>query len=316
MSLEQWETYYRGGTIATCPTGADGGYDLEVREAWVEFFATLPSGARILDVGTGNGIVAMIAAETALAQGRSWEIHGTDLARIDPKAHVPDGARRMAGITFHAQVPTERLPFEDESFDAVCGHYALEYTDIPAALGEIRRVLKPGGNTQFVLHHADSMLLRSARLTLRESDVVLNKSNVFRKLHRLLTMDRIMPGETDVASDELRAAIRLLKQEQEQSRLTGTGHVFDVVLDAVQKLMIARNELGPVGVGREVDRAEQEMRDSVQRLDDLIGHARSQQDMEAIEGDAANAGFSLIEHLPQYHAGSNLVGWQLLMHRP
>lgn len=316
MSLEQWETYYRGGGIATCPTGPDGGYDLEVRDAWIEFFSLLPDRSRILDVGTGNGVVAQIAAETALSRGLHWDIHGTDLARIDPHLHVADGARRLAGITFHAEVATEALPFEDASFDAVSGHYALEYTRVPDALAEIHRVLKPAGNAQFILHHADSMLLRSARLTLRESDVVLKDTNVFRKLHRLVTMDQIVPGETDEASDELRAAIRVLKQEMEQSRQNGTGHVFNVVLDAVQKLLAARSELGPVGVGLEVDRAEKEMRDSVQRLDDLIGHARSPQDMDAIEQDAAAAGFTLIERLPQYHSGSNLVGWQLLMHRP
>ena len=71
LSLEQWETYYRGGAIATCPMGPDGDYDLEVRQAWVEFFSTLPEGARILDVGTGNGVVALIAAETASARRNS-----------------------------------------------------------------------------------------------------------------------------------------------------------------------------------------------------------------------------------------------------
>ncbi len=316
MSLEQWETYYRGGMIATCPTGPDGGYDLEVRDAWVDFFSMLPSGARILDVGTGNGVVAMIAAETALAQGRNWEIHATDLARIDPHRHVPDGARRLAGIRFHASVATEHLPFESESFDAVSGHYSLEYTDTAAALVEIHRVLKPASSTQFIIHHSDSMLLRSALLTLRESEMVLVETQVFRRLHRLVTMDQIVPGATQEATDELRAAIRVLKHEMENSRINGTGHVLDVVLDAVQKLLVARTEMSPAAVGLEVDRAETEMRDSVQRLKDLIGHARSQLDMEVIEQQASAAGFSLIERLPQYHGGSNLVGWQLLMHRP
>ncbi len=315
MSLEQWETYYRGGMIATCPTAEDGGYDLEVRDAWVDFFSMLPAAARILDVGTGNGVVAMIAAETALATGRNWEIHATDLARIDPQRDVPDAARRLAGITFHAGVATEHLPFESESFDAVSGHYSLEYTDTAAALVDIHRVLKPGGNAQFIIHHVDSMLLRSARHTLRASEMVLVETQVFRRLHRLVTMDRIVPGATQEATDELRAAIRVLKQELQQSHQNGTEHVLSVVLDAVQKLLTARKEMNPKAVGLEVDRAETEMHDSVQRLQDLIGHARSQQDMEGIESDAAAAGFSLIERLPQFYAGSNLVGWQLLLHR-
>ena len=315
MSLEQWETFYRGGMIATCPTGPDGGYDLEVRAAWVDFFGMLPTGARVLDVGTGNGVVAMIAAETAVSRGTRWEIHATDLARIDPEHDVPDGARRLAGITFHPGVATEHLPFEPESFDAVSGHYALEYTDTAAALAEIHRVLKSGGSAQFIIHHADSALLRSAGHTLRESEMVTVETQVFRKLHRLVTMDRIVPGETDEATEALRAAIRILKQRMEQSRISGTGHVLDVVLDAVQKLLVARKEMGPAAVGLEVDRAEAELLDSVKRLDDLIAHARSQQDMEALARDAAAAGFSQIEHFPLYHAGSNLVGWQLLLHR-
>lgn len=315
MSLDQWETYYRGGNIATYPTGPDGGYDLEVRDAWVDFFSLLPNGARILDVGTGNGVVAMIAAETARARGLTWEIHATDLARIDPLRDVPDGAKRLAGITFHAGVATEHLPFEPESLDAVSGHYALEYTDIAAALAAIHRALKPGGSAQFIIHHADSVLLQSAGLTLRESDMALVETEVFRRLHRLVTMDRIVPGETDAATEELRAAIRTLKQRMEQSRITGTGHVLDVVLDAIQKLLVARKEMSPAAVGLEVDRAESEMQGSVDRLNDLIRHARSQQDMEALEREAAVAGFSLVEYFPLYHAGSNLLGWQLLLHR-
>ena len=315
MSLDQWETYYRGGNIATYPTGADGGYDLEVRDAWVDFFSLLPNGARILDVGTGNGVVALIAAETAAARGLAWEIHATDLARIDPLQHVPDGARRLAGITFHAGVATEQLPFEPESLDAVSGHYALEYTDPAAALAAIHRVLKPGGSAQFILHHADSVLLQSAGLTRRESDMALVETRIFRRLHRLVTMDQIVPGETDEATEELRAAIRILKERMEESRISGTGHVLDVVLDAVQKLLVARKEMSPTAVGLEVDRAESEMQGSVDRLNDLIGHAKSQQDMEALEREAAAAGFSLVEYFPLYHAGRNLVGWQLLLHR-
>lgn len=315
MSVEQWETYYRGGMIATCPTAADGGYDLEVREAWVEFFSTLPHQARILDVGTGNGVVALIAAETAVAQGRNWEIHATDLARIDPQRHVPDGARRLGAITFHAGVATERLPFEPESFDAVSGHYSLEYTETAAALAEIHRVLKPGGDAQFIVHHADSLLLQSARATLRESKIVLVETKVFRRLHRLVTMDQIVPGATQRATDDLLAAIQALKRELEQFRQAGAGHALAVTLDAVQKLLVARKEMKPAAVGLEVDRAETEMRDSVRRLNDLIGHARTQQDMQTIQNEAAAAGFSLIERMPLYHAGSNLVGWQLLLHR-
>lgn len=315
LSLEQWETYYRGGALATCPTAPDGGYDLEVRAAWVEFFSTLPEGARILDVGTGNGVVALIAAETATALRRHWTIDATDLAAINPMQHVPDGKRRFQGISFHPGVATERLPFAEDSFDAVSGHYALEYTDTTAALAEIYRVLKPGGDAQFILHHMDSQLMRNARMSLREAELVFTQTKVYRRLHRLVTMEQATPNTMQTATVELRAAIQALKQGLQEARQAGAGGLLSVALDAVQKLLTARKDGKADAIGLEVDRAEAEMRAAVRRLNDLIGHARTQQDMERLEQDAATAGFSLIEHMPQYYAGNNLVGWLLLLHR-
>jgi ubiquinone/menaquinone biosynthesis C-methylase UbiE len=318
VSLEQWETFYQGGALATGPAGEDGLYDQEVRQAWTEFFAALPVDARILDIGTGNGVIVLIAGEVAAARGARWEIHGTDLARIDPLRDVADGARRFAGATFHPGVATERLPFADASFDAVSGHYALEYSDIPAALAQIHRVLKPGGDAQFVLHHVDSALLRTARRSMREADLVLEETRIYRRLHRLVSMDQPPKATMERATDELVAAIRQLKQELAlaQAQHPGAGRMLGVALDAVQKLLAARRDGRPEGIGLEVDRAEEEMRAARRRLSDLVGHARSAEDMANIQRDAVAVGFSLVEFTPLDHAVTNLVGWQLLLHRP
>lgn len=314
MSVQQWETYHRSGAIATCPTAADGGYDLEVRAAWVEFFSTLPDGARVLDVGTGNGVVASIAVDTAAALGRRWDIHGTDLADIQPMRDVPDAARRLAGVSFHPRTPTERLPFDGQHFDAVSGHYALEYAELEAALAEVHRVLKPGGNAQFVLHHSESVLVQTARASMREADLVLGELKAYRRLHRLVAMQDDGPSAQRAAT-EVRSNIRALKQALEQSRASGGGRFLAVALDGIQKLLTARKSLPARTVALEVERAEAEMRASVRRLNDLIDHARSPEAMAALQGMAEACGFSLVEYLPQYHAGRNLVGWQLLMHR-
>lgn len=316
MSQEKWETYYRGGMISTCPTGPDGGYDLEVRESWVRFFSLLADGARILDIGTGNGVVAEIALRTAAALGRSWEIHGADLAQIDPPRDVPDGARRLAGIVFHPGVATEALPFEAGRFDAVSGHYAIEYTDTAAAFAEIHRVLKVGGDAQFIVHCSDSVLVQAAARSLREAELVLDETRIFRRLHRLLTMEQAASDAADHAGMALRDAIRSLKEQLRLAQPTGGGGVLSVALDAVHKLLMARNKMGPHAVGLEVDRAERELLASTQRLHDLRAHARTEADMLGIEQQAAAAGFCLIERLPQYHAGSNLVGWRLKLRRP
>jgi SAM-dependent methyltransferase len=319
LSLEQWETYYRGGALSTCPTAPDGGYDREVRDAWVEFFSPLRDGAHVLDIGTGNGVVALIAADTAAAGGRTFQIHGTDLARIDPVKHVADGARRFAGIAFHPGVATEELPFDPASFDAVSGHYALEYSEPVAALAAIHRVLKPGGVAQFVLHHAQSALIRSAHLSMREANWLFSEAKLYRKLQKVVVMEQStgrLSQPAAIAANELRATIQALKQSIEPARRTGGGRVLAVALDAAQKLLTLRQHTAPQSAGIEVDRAEQDMRASVRRLNDLVGHARSDDDMARLEALATAAGFEVVERVPQLHAGNNLVGWRLRLRKP
>jgi ubiquinone/menaquinone biosynthesis C-methylase UbiE len=317
LSLKQWETYYRGGMLATGPAGADGLYDLEVRAAWEAFFGTLPQQARLLDIGTGNGVLPLIALEVAARREADWQIDATDLAQIDPLRFVVDGERRFAGVRFHRGVASEKLPFQDCSFDAVSGHYALEYSDTALSLPQLHRVLKAGGEAQFVLHHTDSRLLQSARRSLQECNLVLKQTRVYRKLHRLVSLEQAPSAGLQAARDELVLAIRTLKQAlgETQSSGAGSGHILAVALDASQKLLEARQSLRPAAVGLEVDRAEEEMRSSARRLNDLVGHAVDEEALDRIEQQAQAAGFSLIERQPLHHNGDNLVGWLLNMRR-
>lgn len=312
VSLEHWETYYRGGALATCPTSAGGGYDQELRTAWVEFFSRLPDAARILDVGTGNGVVALIARETAAELGRNFEIHGTDLARINPLHHLQGGAERLAGIQFHAGVATEDLPFEAEHFDAISGHYALEYTIIDDALAEIHRVLKPGGQARFILHHKDSRLVHNALRSLRHADWVLKETKIYRLLRRFVEAERKSRMAARNPWLELNTAAEFL---QEGLREPGAALVLGVTLDAVQKLLAARSRLNPAAMEREISRAERELRASVRRLHDLVDRAQRETDLAAIEATATQIGFEVLERVEQLHAGANLVGWRLTLAR-
>jgi ubiquinone/menaquinone biosynthesis C-methylase UbiE len=315
LSLQQWETYYRGGALSTCPTAPDGGYDQEVREAWVDFFSALPDGARLLDVGTGNGVVPLIAADTAATLGRQWQIHGTDLARIDPVKHVPNGTTRFAGITFHPGVATEKLPFDDALFDAASAHYAFEYADTGAALRELHRVLKPGADAQFIVHHNESALVRAALQSLHEANWLFSEAKIYRRVHKLVTMEGDFGEATRTTAASLRAAIQELKGGIDVARRRGGGRVLMVALDAVQKLLEMRKTVAPAKVGLEVDRAEEAMRDSVRRLKDLVAHARSDADMAAMEDQARVAGFEVVARSPQFHGGNNLVGWRVRLHK-
>jgi len=313
MSVEHWETYYRGGAIATCPMGPDSTYTLELRDLWLAFFATVGDGGRVLDVGCGNGAIALLARESAAAVGRRLEIHGADLASIDPPSHVPNGKSLFAGIEFHAGMPCERLGFDNGSFDAVSGQYALEYTDMPRSLAEIRRVLRPEGRALFVLHHDQSVLIRNARESLAQGALVLEETRILRKLRRHAAAERQSEAAARATWAELSAAATQLQQAAARS---ASPHLLHVVIDGVQKLLGVRREMGIAGFEREVDRFEREVRAGVRRLQDLVSCAQSEDQMAATAATARRIGFECSPAEPQRHAGENLIGWRLALSRP
>lgn len=88
---------------------------------------------RILDLGCGTGAVL----DELNQVGEAW---GLDLS---PHAL---GYCAQRGLQRLVMADAERVPFRDESFDAVVALDALEHVpDHESALAEVRRVLRPGG---------------------------------------------------------------------------------------------------------------------------------------------------------------------------
>ena len=104
--------------------------------------AGVAPGQRVLDVASGRGAVLFPSAERAEQTG---EVVGVDLAEQMARITNEEAARR--GLAARVRImDAERLDFPDASFDRVlCGFGIMFFPDQPHALGEFRRVLKPGG---------------------------------------------------------------------------------------------------------------------------------------------------------------------------
>ncbi|MEK6791405.1 MAG: class I SAM-dependent methyltransferase, partial [Deltaproteobacteria bacterium] len=64
-----------------------------------------------------------------------------------------------AKISFH-EMPAENLTFPDAYFDIIAGSAVLHHTEVPAALRNIARVLKPGGRAVFIEPMNQNLLLK------------------------------------------------------------------------------------------------------------------------------------------------------------
>jgi demethylmenaquinone methyltransferase/2-methoxy-6-polyprenyl-1,4-benzoquinol methylase len=101
-----------------------------------------PAGAFALDIASGTGDLAVELARQGARRVVSADFCVDMLIAAVAKAATADAA---ATLVFAAG-DTTSLPFRDDTFDCVVNGFMLRnVTDLPAAFGEIRRVLKPGG---------------------------------------------------------------------------------------------------------------------------------------------------------------------------
>ena len=108
--------------------------------SWIAAHYALRPGMRILELGCGTG-------EMWKSEWRRLE--GSRLLLSDLSPGMIETARRnLSGvpqIEFQV-IDIQQIPFEDVSFDSVIANMMLYHVpDIPTALTEVRRVLKPNG---------------------------------------------------------------------------------------------------------------------------------------------------------------------------
>jgi len=115
-------------------------------DAWKVVLTRLlpPAPAKILEVGAGTGVMSLLLAELG------YSVTATDISKgMLDEARRKASERRLA-IAFEI-ADAEALPFGEKTFDAVFGRHILWTLPYPdRALGEWRRVLKPGGRLVLV----------------------------------------------------------------------------------------------------------------------------------------------------------------------
>jgi SAM-dependent methyltransferase len=103
---------------------------------------TASPGMRVLDLGTGVGAMAAVLARRH---------PGIDLWGLDLRAPQLAQARALHPVARYVQADAARMPFPDASFDRVHATWVLEHIpDVAAVLGEVHRILVPGGQCFFL----------------------------------------------------------------------------------------------------------------------------------------------------------------------
>lgn len=300
-SAAHWSDYWSSGALTSLPQDFAFNYDGEVRAFWHEQFKELPEPARVLDVCTGNGPIALLAAGWAAERGRSVDVTAVDAARIRPEEIArrrPEVAGLIESIGFLGETPVESLPFGDDSFDLVTSQYGLEYCRLEQAAPEIARVLRPGGRLAMLTHEASTDVIATMTEEQRDYDA-LESVRFFRVL-------RSWVGGQLAEPDFRERLQRMQPRLQEVFRRTRSALLGQVMQSIASLVALSTAELR--GNREAVSGFLGRMRAGKDRLEDMLRVNRRIKEDPDWHRPLADAGLECLESRPMVYGGQHPMG--------
>ncbi|MGD8378818.1 MAG: methyltransferase domain-containing protein [Gammaproteobacteria bacterium] len=319
-----WDAYWREGQFHSLADAYHGNYGGRIRAFWETVFARQPAGAAVVDLGTGNGAIPLIAREVSEAHGLKLEIHGIDRADIDPPAALATNRQvDFSGIRFHPRTPAEATGFPADTVRLVTAQYAFEYTDTDATVAELARILQPGGQLAFIMHHSDSVILRTTREELDHARLVFEEVALFDKAAALLEL--MAAATTPAAREALQRDPKAQRRREAlneaaariSARIESAGNplFLQTALGMVSDVFQRATGLAPDRIRGELDSAAQRLGANLGRLRDLVRAQVGRERRAAIESALGAAGFAEIHIEPMTdrppRGAEALIGWRL-----
>ncbi len=162
---------FAAGLFPVCPATHDAGISRLFDLSTLLLLLYCRPGDRVLDLGAGPGFASETLARL-----------GYDVVALDPDHLALQQTRRrptydptrIEGTVRVTQGIAERLPFADACFDGVLGMNVLHHVpDLPPAITELARVLRPGCRAVFCepgLDHLETATTQRAIRELGEND--------------------------------------------------------------------------------------------------------------------------------------------------
>jgi SAM-dependent methyltransferase len=128
---------------------------------WMVELLDVAPGDRVLEVGFGPGV----ALAALLARASDGFVAGVDASEaMARQARARHAAAIAAGRLDIRLGDASSLPYDDATFDKVCGAHVIYFWPDPVAtLRELRRVLRPGGRLALAYQERERMPRISAR---------------------------------------------------------------------------------------------------------------------------------------------------------
>ncbi|MCU7996262.1 class I SAM-dependent methyltransferase [Shewanella glacialipiscicola] len=246
--MEQWTNYWQH--TFSLNSFAEGkaafGYNGELQRFWHKKMPNTVNDTNILDIGTGNGALAVLCYQYAASLRYSWSITAIDVADINPKKNKYEDVSindALDYIEFFGGTAIEFTSFNDSKFDFLCSQFSLEYSNLILALPECVRLLKPGGKLCAVMHSERSHIVLDSKIGLEVLNVFLIKSDIFILVEKTLMLaeellkrgEKVKGNSTfNLLNASLLKSVSILQQQVKNEE---NQHWFDSVIGVIAPLL-------------------------------------------------------------------------------
>lgn len=306
--IDAWTEYWRTGMSGSCVGGP--GLDSCITPVWNDFIDLLPRNARVLDLATGNGIVARICAARSRLKELGISIDAVDAAAIDPRRHLQNLEHMPQSIQFHSGVHLESLPFKNEQFTGVVSQFGFEYAPRDAASAEAARVLRPGGRIRLIIHSRDGVISRDISMRLQRLRAALGEDGIPGIVMRLARNTAKSNGDSRKLS---LAADRLSFQASEAPEDDSAIFYSREFLHVWQR----RGRYHPVDLLRSLEAGWKNASNMALRQEQMLKVACSATDMDGLANLFSAAGLEVdgVSKLKNSQ-GDNQIAWLCDAHKP
>ena len=189
--MQHWTDYWKNtNALNSFAEGEQGsGYSNEIADFWTSQFKSLSKGSTLVDLGTGNGAVAVLAQLYSEANQSNFQVYGIDAADITPKKINHKDAKvkkALSKINFIPNTLIEQSNFESNSVDFYFSQFAFEYSNMEKSVQHCAQCLKSGGKITLLSHHPDSEISKDSQVGASVIHYILHESPVFLQTSLLL----------------------------------------------------------------------------------------------------------------------------------
>ncbi|NNC65761.1 MAG: class I SAM-dependent methyltransferase [Gammaproteobacteria bacterium] len=327
LTSDQWSQFWSRDSITTFVRPFNGNYDREFADFWSAQFARLADGARVVDLATGNGAIALLAQQFAVEHGRTFAVLGIDYAQIDPARMLAahENLRPLLeAIEFCGGVRMEASELADASVDLLTSQYGFEYADTDAAVAEARRVLKRGGRMALILHHDASIVVEHAREGLDQVQFCLQKEEIDKRVAALVkviggatTPEQRRALKTNRKAESLRKKVNasLTRIKRRSREYTDPEGFMGVMVPNLLKIFGEHKDASVAQKLKHVRDVRAAFDAYRERMADLAGAALSPAEFDVLVDKFEAAGF-VVEKRDSLNYKGSLMGWTLELEKP